>query len=179
MTGLPIGNDSGDFDIETILKESCPYAAIILLGTFFGDPPRVEPGVLFTTAQLYELTSSFSGVPANRATLTAANGSFATEICGDDPQSFTLIVNFQLPPGATLSESRSSARPDSIPDQDYNVSAFSVEMDSGQTGHMNITARRRCCPAANAKPGIQVRVGCTKAGQIGVCDARAVVRILC
>jgi hypothetical protein len=182
---LLCGIDSGDFDLECILKQTCPYFATIALGSFFAEPPPVvvDPRVHFTTAEIFELSESFTSVAGfqQRATLVAAESARVNDVCGTSPQEFSLRANFILPSGATLVPSRSSARPAGVPDNDYQiVSAAIPEMTGSLSGQLRVPVRRRCCPAGDQKPSILVKVGCNPAsGTTGVCDTTAVVTISC
>ena len=135
-----------------------------------------SPEIALTKARLYELNAPFS---FNVATLNAGSGLHGDEICGNNPQQFIVTVHFQLPPGGELVPSRCSARPESIPDQNYNVGDVNCVMDGGSTGHMSIEARRRCCGGPDNYPGIRFTIGANKSGQSGTIDTPGTVRILC
>jgi hypothetical protein len=163
------------------LNEQCEYTAVDLLREAICNVLR--PEILLRNAQLFNLTATFSGISASTQTASLRVGSSAhgTAICGDDPQEFTLIVNFTLPEGGELVASRCTARPESIPDHDYNVGTPTCVIDDSffRRGHMSMPARRRCCPATDSHPGIRFVIVANKAGQVGVIDTPGTVNVLC
>ena len=142
-----------------------------------------SPEVSLTNAELYQMTAEFAGLSfgGKVATFNAGSSSHANDICGDDPQEFTITVNFALPPGGQLVASRCKATPESIPDQNYNVGTPTCVMDdtANRLGHMSIPARRRCCGGPDNHPGIRFVIGANKAGQTGTIDTPGSVRVLC
>jgi hypothetical protein len=143
----------------------------------------LSPEILLKNAKILTVSGDFSGFSAATQTATLKMGSsqHAIPICGDDPQLFTITVNFTLPPGGELVPSRCTARPFNIPDHDYNVGTVTCVIDDSfnRTGHMSIEARRRCCPATDENPLIKFVVGANKSGPTGTIDTPGTVKVLC
>jgi hypothetical protein len=142
-----------------------------------------DPEVFLKTAKVYEVSADFGGISSltQVATLAVGTSTHATEICGDDPQEFTITVNFKLPDGGELVPSRCTAKPESIPDQNYNLGTPECVMDDTffNLGHMSIPARRRCCGGPDNHPGIKFVIGANKSGQTGTIDTPGTVKVLC
>lgn len=141
------------------------------------------PQIFLKNAKVYDLTATFEGLSQfdQTATIKAGSSNHANEICGSDPQEFTLIISFKLPPGGELVPSRCTATPDGVPDHDYRIGTPTCVMDDSfsNTGRMSITARRRCCPANDAHPGIRFVIGGNRTGQSGNIDTPGRINILC
>lgn len=163
------------------VNEHCEYTPQQILRDVLCNV--ASPEVLLTTARIYEVSSNFTsniGSHTQVATLSVGSSSQGEQICGDNPQEFEIRVNFQLPTGGELIPSRCSARPLDIPDHDYNVGAVTCEMDTGQLGHMTISARRRGVGlTGDPHPGIRFIIGANKSGQTGTIDTPGTVRVLC
>lgn len=163
------------------LNEQCEYNPQQILRDALCE--MADPGIFLKNAKLYELTSSFDGLSNVRtATLNAGSSVHGTEICGNNPQEFTIIVNFGLPPGGELVPARCKATPQGIPDQNYTVGIPTCVMDDSFEGfgHMSIPARRRCCGGdSDHHPGIRFVIGANKTGQTGTIDTPGTVRVLC
>ncbi|HKO42014.1 MAG TPA: hypothetical protein VJU84_01885 [Pyrinomonadaceae bacterium] len=164
------------------LNEQCEYTPVEALREAFCNV--INPEVILSNAKIHQLSAPFDGISTftRTATLRVGSSSHGPAICGDDPQEFTIIVNFTLPEGGVLVPSRCTARPESIPDQDYNVVGTPtcvIDDSFFRRGHMAIPARRRCCPASDSKPGIRFVIGANKAGQIGTIDTPGTVKVLC
>lgn len=149
-----------------------------------GGPMDVpSPEVQLTNAKLYELTASFVGTGSTTqvATLNAYSSSHSDEICGDSPQEFIVRVNFLLPQGGQLVESRCSATAFGIQSvsNNYNVGVATCQMDNGLAGHLSFPAHRRCCGGPDDHPSIRFTIGANKQGQTGTIDTPGTVRILC
>lgn len=143
------------------------------------DVPSAE--VSLTNAKIYELTAAFVGSSSTTqiATLNVGSSSHENDICGNSPQEFTVTVTFLLPAEGVLVPSRCTARPEGVPDQNYNVGTPTCQMDQGMEGHMSGTARRRCCGGPDNHPGIRFVIGANKSGQTGTIDTPGSVRVLC
>lgn len=179
--GYPVSNIPLFFDFTGRNPHTVTSSLNRFLGTLLSFLFPLEGEVLFNTAQVYDKSGNFQKIVALQlATISMNNSSHAQEVCGDNPQLFTLRVNFSLRPNTTLAPNRCTARPVNIPDHDYNVSTVTCMIDDSfnNKGHMDISVRRKCCNAGNANPKISVGVGCNMSGP-GVCDTKAVVTILC
>jgi hypothetical protein len=133
-----------------------------------------SPEVLLNTAQIHDLSAPFvGGFNVGVATLNVSSSAYEDEICGSDPQPFELRVNFTLPPGGQLVESRCRAQALTTPSQAFNVETATCTMDTGLAGHLSVTARRRCCMGPDV--GISVTIGANKSGQTGTIDTRGTV----
>ncbi len=144
---------------------------------------NVAPQITLINAKVFDITAPFEGFSAytQTATIKAGSSSHANEICGNDPQEFTLTISFKLPPGGELVESRCSVTPDGIPDHDYLVGTPTCAIDDSATnkGHLSVQVRRRCCSANDQHPGIRFVIGANKTGQTGNIDTPGRVNILC
>jgi hypothetical protein len=173
----------GDWDVDSWtggLGGYCEYTPMKILRDALCNV--ASPEVMLTNARIYEVASNFTsnvGSHTKVATLAVGSSSHGEQICGDDPQVFQIIVNFQLPPGGELIPSRCSARPLDVPDHDYNVGAVTCEMDTAQLGRMTISARRRAGLTGDPHPGIRFIIGANKSGQTGTIDTPGTVRVLC
>lgn len=161
-----------------------PYTVSPSSGRFLGTLlhalfPNAEE-VNFNTAQVYDKTASFLKVIQYNATISMEGSSHAEQVCGDNPELFNLRVNFTLPPNTSLAQNRCSARPVNIPDQDYNVSETVncvIDDSFNRKGHLDVNVRRRS-KDGNPNPKISIGIGCNRNGP-GVCDTKAIVKILC
>jgi hypothetical protein len=141
-------------------------------------PPN--PEILLINAKVYEVTAIFDEF--RTANVSVKNSQHWANICGPagDTQPFTITINFQLPPGGQLVNSRCKAFPQSIPNQDYNiVGAVTCTMDDSVKGHMSVPARRKYGGFADTNPGIRFTIGGNQAGQTGTIDTPGTVRVLC
>jgi hypothetical protein len=177
--GGPIFNWPLFFDFLGRNPSTVTPSPNITLGTLLNAIFPFNDEVTFKTANVHDKTANFTKVVSYSATISMENSSHAQEVCVDS-QWFTLRVDFLLSPDSTLAANRCTARPLDIPDQDYQWMEDSVNcsMDTELSGHLNVTLRRRCCPSANQHPKISVGVGCNRNGP-GICDTKAVVKILC
>jgi hypothetical protein len=99
---LPLNNDFGDFCIDVILQEICPFLGLLVLGTFTGPAVTVPPliDVIFTTASLTDSADSPTSFAAASFTGNIANLNLNTTQgpAACNGESFYVQASFQLPP---------------------------------------------------------------------------------
>jgi hypothetical protein len=165
-----------------------PNQQIILGGTH--DEALVttpsSPRILLRDAKVFEITRNFDEFKV--ANIALKDSQHWAAICGTEGAThpFTLTIDFQLPPGGELVNSRCKAAPQDTyseqdtPDKDYNIlGAVTCTMDDTVMGHMSITAQRRGGGFLDHRPGIRFIIGGNQPGQVGTIDTPGTVRLLC
>ena len=105
------------------------------------EPAEVADKIVMHDATVYERSVGFGGF--NIANLGLSGSSHQTDICSNH-SAFTLRINFVLPVGAQLEQSRCDAdTPFAGTYNDYNIySTPTCAMDGTLNGHLNIPANR-------------------------------------
>jgi hypothetical protein len=144
-----------------------------------GEVDVLSPEVFLNNAKIHDLSAAFVGPNGHAvATLNVWSSAYEEAICGDQPQPFNVTVNFTLPPGGQLVESRCSVQASSTPSQNYNIIGDATcSMDAGLAGHLSFTAQHRCCHGPDT--GINITIGANKSGQTGTIDTRGAIIVKC